>query len=96
MRAMRGRRASRRPSDVAAVPRGILHDGLAADLVESDGLRAFAGGGAMASTRRVSRETRWEHSAKHAGPSSRDDGVELVHTEVIRAAAFGACTMSRW
>src|SRR5690606_20249661 len=30
---------------VAVVPLGVLHDGLTADLVEGDGLRAFAGGG---------------------------------------------------
>ena len=69
---------------VAAVPGGVLHDGLAADLVEGDGLGAFAAGGghgedAAGEVGEVGGEAQREHAAHGAA----DDGVEFRDAEVV-------------
>jgi hypothetical protein len=80
---------------VAAVPGGVLHDGLAADLVERDRLRALVRrrGHDDLAPRELRVLDREEHG-RHPAHRAAQDGVELGDAEVSRSS-FWAFTMSR-
>ena len=76
---------------VAVVPAGVLHDGLAADLVESDGLRAFAGGGGHGEQAAGEvGELDGEEQGGHAAHGAADDGVEFGNAEMVEEEFLGA------
>ena len=76
---------------VAAVPVGVLHDGLPADLVEGDGLRAFPRRGghgehAPGEQRKLDREEQRRHAAHRAADDGMERGdAEVVEQELLRA-----------
>jgi hypothetical protein len=79
---------------VAVVPGRVLHDRLAADLVERDRLRALVGGRRHDDLAPRELGVLDREHGRHAAHRAAEDGVELGDAEVVERS-FCAWTMSR-